>query len=219
MTDLFDEIQEDFKAEKYNYIIRNVTRIFIVLVAITLVGVGIYVWKENASSKLQQQLSISFNKALLAVENNQLDKAIAHFDQVIEYSHQQYAALAYLNKAAILLKQQQYDQAQETLLEMAEHKHFDLALRELAQVTFLSNQFNLNQAPNDEMFERLSENDKPWQLLSLQLKALYQLKQANIEGAKASLKQAMGAPQASKASKDISSSILSSITRNQLGSK
>ena len=214
MTDLLDEVQEDFKAEKYSRITRNVTYSFIVIVVITLLAVGIYVWKENASDKMQKELSVIFNQALLSSEDNKLDDSIIYFNQIIEHPHQEYASLSYLNKAAILVKQDKYEEAKKTLSEMIGHKHFDLALRELAEITILSNQLNSKNndvAINNEEFDRLTKDNKPWKLLALQLKALYQIKQNDLAGAKESLELVMNSSQVNKSSKDIATSILSSI--------
>lgn len=216
MTDLLDEIQEDLKEERYSRIVRKLSKIFFILAAAILIFTSVYVWKERASNELQQSLSIIFNKAIVSAENDQLDEAISYFDQVIEHSHQQYAALAYLQKAAILIKQNKHEQAQVTLLKMIEHKHFDLAFRELAQVVFLGNQLKINNIEdpqNSEMLARLTKSNKPWQLSALQLKALYDLKQNKIEDAKVALKEITASGQASKYSQDTATNILSVISK------
>ena len=216
MTDLLDEIQEDLKEERYSRIVRKLSKIFFILAAAILIFTSVYVWKERASNELQQSLSIIFNKAIVSAENDQLDEAISYFDQVIEHSHQQYAALAYLQKAAILIKQNKHEQAQVTLLKMIEHKHFDLAFRELAQVVFLGNQLKINNIEdpqNSEMLSRLTKSNKPWQLSALQLKALYDLKQNKIEDAKVALKEITASGQASKYSQDTATNILSVISK------
>ena len=220
MTDLLDEIREDFKTEKHNRITRNIVYTFIAVVLVTLIAVGIYVWKDSASEKMQKELSLLFNQALLSEEDNKSDYSIIYFNQIIEHPHQEYASLAYLNKATILMKQGEYEQAQKALSEMLVHKHLDLALREMAQIDFLSNQLNnqnydaITDADNsNKILDRLIEDNKPWKILALQLKALYQLKQGNSAGAKDSLEQVINSPQVNKASRDIATSILSSISR------
>ena len=218
MTDLLDEVQEDLKEEQYSRVVSKLTRIFLILAVLALVFTSIYSWKESASNKLQQQLSISFNSAISSIEQNKLDDALLYLDQVILHSHQQYAALAYLQKSAVLIKQNKYEEAQNTLLEMAKHKHFDLAFRELAQVIYLGNQLQMNQDLNQESSEilaRLTKNNKPWQLSALQLKALYDLKQNRIDDAKITLNEIIGSKQASKYSQDAALSILSVISRSK----
>lgn len=220
MVDLLDEISHDLKSEKQDRIIYLAMRIFFILITIILIGVTIYVWKENTSDKLQKQLSINYNKALLASDNNQYDESILLFNQVIEHPSQQYAALAYLNKASILYKQGKFEEAQKTLLEVNDHKNFDLALRELAQVTFLSNQLAANNISNPELnkeiFERLTKEDKPWRLLALQIFSLYQLKNNKPEESKIALEKIMQSPDASANIKNIASSILTNISNDQV---
>lgn len=217
MSDLLDEISEDLKSENYNKIISATVRVFLILVAVILAGVAIYSWQSNTSDKLQKQLSISYNQGLKALEANQLDESIDHFDQVIKSSHQQYAALAYLNKAFILIKQQKHQEAQETLMKLSEQKHFDLAFRELADIIYLSNQLNTQTITSEQnqILDRLTKENKPWQSMALQLQALIELKQGNSDNAINSLNQIMQSPVASKASKDIALSILSSINKSK----
>lgn len=218
MSDLLDEVQEDLKEERYSRIVGKLTRIFLSLAAIALVCTSVYVWKENASSKLQQQLGVLFNKGLISVEKNNLDESIAYFDQVIVHSHEQYAALAYLQKSSVLVKQNKYEQAQKTLLEMTEHKNFDPALRELAQVIFLGNQLQMNGVEDPQTSDMLSNLTQPgrfWQLSALQLKALYDLKQKKTDDAKVTLNEIIQSQQASKYSQDTASSILSVISRSK----
>lgn len=218
MSDLLDEVQEDLKEERYGRIIGKLTRIFLSVAAIALICTSIYVWKENTSNKLQQQLGILFNKGLLSVENNNLDESIIYFDQIIKHSSEQYAALAYLQKSSVLVKQNKYEQAQTTLLEMSEHKNFDPALKELAQVIFLGNQLQMNGVEDPKTSEMLANLIKPgtsWQLSALQLKALYDLKQKKTDDAKVTLNEIIHSEQASKYSQDAASSILSVISRSK----
>jgi hypothetical protein len=216
--DLLDEVQEDLKEERYGRIVSRLTRVFLVIAAVTLVATSVYVWRDNASTKLQNKLSVLFNKALLAVDNNNLDESIVYFDQIIQHPKEQYAALAYLQKAAVLVKQNKFEEAQKELLEMSNNKNFEDALRELAQVIFLGNQLQMNDLESpvtSEMLDRLVKNNNIWQLSALQMKALYDLKQNNIEDARIALKEIISSNEASKYSQDTASSILSVISRSK----
>lgn len=216
--DLLDEVQEDLKEEKYGRIVSRLTRIFLSFAAVALVATAVYVWRDNASTKLQNELSILFNKALLAIDNNNLDESIVYFDQVIQHPSEQYAALSYLQKAAVLVKQNKLEEAQKSLLEMSSNKEFDDALRELAQVIYLGNQLQMNELENpiaSEMLNKLVKNNNIWQLSALQMKALYDLKQNNIDDARITLKEIISSNEASKYSQDTASSILSVISRSK----
>jgi len=216
MTDLFDEVGEDLKEERRNYIIQKVTRFFITASIIVVVGVSVYVWKERGINELQNKLGEWFNQGLHAAENNKLDDSVIFFDKMIEHSHQQYTALAYFNKAAILLKQDKFEEAQKTLLELSEQKHFDLAIRELAQLTLLANQLNSNKpelSNTEETLIRLTKENKPWRISGLQLKALYDIKNHKFAEAKADLNEILSSKQATKVSYDIATSIMASIPK------
>ena len=218
MTDLIDEVSEDLKDEKHSYLVHKIIRSFAVIALLVILGVTIYVWKEHNLNKLQDQLGSWFHQALEASENNQLDEAIKYFDKVIEHSHQQYAALAYFNKAAILFKQNKFTEGQKTLLEIIEHKHFDSAMRELAQITYLGNQLESEQLELDkaeEILAKLIKDDKAWKLSGLQLKALYNIKQNKISEAKANLNEILSSKQATKSTYDTAASILAVISRTE----
>ena len=218
MTDLIDEVQEDLKTERYNVIVHRITKLFAVAAVIVIIGVSAYVWKERSVLQLHDQLGVWLNQGFVAVDNNQLDEAIVYFDKIIDHSHQQYAAIAYFQKAALLFKQNKIAEGQEVLLSIANQQHFDRAIRELAQINYLGSQLNsekadLNQA--EEILSKLTHENKPWRLLGLQLKALYEIKYNKIPEAKASLNEILTSRSATRASYDNASSILASIAQTE----
>jgi hypothetical protein len=216
MNDLIDEVAEDLKEEKYRNLVQKVTKLFVILALFVVVSVSLYVWKENKDKNIQMELGQLFNQAISASENNKLDDAIVHLNKIIEHPDQQYAALAYLNKASLLFKQGKSAEAQKALLEMIEHKHFDAALRELAQLTYFSSQLNEEQTDKHKAsLAKLANENKPWKLSALQLKALYEIKNNNIKEAKESLNQILASKEATRASYDTASSILSSISQTE----
>lgn len=216
--DLLDEVQEDLKEEKYSRIVSRLTRIFLSIAAIALIATSVYVWKDSRASKLQNKLSVLFNKALLSVDNNNFDESIVYFDQITKHPDQQYAALAYLHKSAVLVKQNKLDQAQEALFKIYNNQKFDNSFRELAKLTFLGNQLEMNElkdTKSSEILTKLVKSDSTWRLSALQLKALYNLKQNNIDDAKMTLNEIISSSDASKYSQDTASSILSVISRSK----
>ncbi len=216
MTDLFDEVSQDLKDEKYSLLIRKLIRFFTIFSLMLVVGVSLYVWKENSANKLQLQLGSWFSKAMEASEKNKLEEALTYLDKIIEHSHQQYAALAYLNKASILAKQNKFSEAEKNLLSIVEYKHFNPAIRELAQLTYLSYQLkhpSSEKSSPDELLAKLTKEHKIWRLASLQLKALYDIKNKKPDEAKTSLNEILASKQATRSSYDTASSILASISR------
>lgn len=219
MTDLIDEIQEDLKEERYSKIVKRFAKIFSILSLVIVLITAVYVWKEHASTRLQHQLSISFNKAIIASQEAKFDEAITFFDEVISHSHQQYAALAMLHKAAIFAKQNKFDKAEEVLKKIIYTKHFDVAFRELAQIILFGNKLSLGNVEEKDISEivNLTKDSKTWQVSAQQLKALYDLKQGKLEDAQETLKNIIGLEQASRYSRDTATSILAVISRSKQG--
>ena len=218
MTDLIDEVSQDLKEENNSILIGKLVRAFVIFSALIIVGVSLYVWKENNTNKLQYQLGTWFSKAMEYSENNELDLALECLDKIIEHSHQQYASLAYLNKAAIMVKKNNIDEAKKVLLEMESHKHFSPVFRELAQLTYLSYELknsNFEYKQASEELEKMTKENKAWRLSSLQLKALYDIKNNKIDDAKKSLKEILAYKQATRSNYDTASSILSSLSRTE----
>jgi len=216
MSDLLDEVQQDLSEEKYYFYVRKIAKVFVSVAIIIILGVSIYVWKEHTTKKLQEKMSIWFNYGIAATHENKLDEAIVYFDNIINYPHQQYAALAYLNKAYVLFKQNKNAEGQETLLEMSKHKHFKTAFRELAEFTYLSNKLNDVSDGNENAVDELdilAKENKAWRFSSLQLKALYQIKANKITEAKETLNKIIDDKQASKSITESASAILSVISR------
>ncbi len=218
MNDLIDEVDQDFKDEKYNSLIKKIVNIFITAAAITIIGVGLYIWKENNTKKIQAQLGQWYYNALKAEEKNQLDDAIAFYDKVIAQPHQQFASLAYLKKADILIKSGKPIDSQNCLSEMIKNKYLDKNFRDLAKLTYLGNSINYNlenKESADEILKKLSQEGKIWRISALQLSALYKIKQNKIDEAKESLNSILSSKDATRASYDIASSILATISKTE----
>lgn len=222
MSDLLDEVQQDLQEERYGRLVAKITRIFVILAMLALIFTIIYSWKNNKNSKLQYELSASFSKALNAIEENNLNDSIPLLDQIIVHQDQQYAALAALQKSAILFKQNQHKEAQDLLLNISQNNKYDSALRDLAKITFLGNQLKTNNyedTTTQELFSKLLKENNPWYLSALQLKALYELKDNNSKEAEITLNKIINSQQASKYSHDTAASILSVISRSQTSKK
>lgn len=216
MTDLIDEVSEDLKNEKHDTLVRKFVKIFTTLAVIIIIATAIYAWKERSVEELQHRLSMWFNQAIIAKENNQFEQAIGYFDKVIKYPHQQYAALSYLNKADILFKQNKFEQGQQFLLEMSEQKHFDKSFTDLALVIYLSNQFNnAKETMNKDFIDRISKKDQPWQLAGYKLQALADIKQNNFGAAKAPLEKIVNSANKTQMSAESAEIILSIISQSK----
>lgn len=216
--DLLDEVQEDLKEEQYGRAVKLITRAFLIVALLALIFTAGYAWKKNSDAKLENELSIAFASAISLIEQNQLNEALVYLDKVIAHSSQQYAALAYLQKSSILMKQNKPEEAQKVLLEMSKNSNFDSAFGDLALIIFLGNQLQLSKEVDKQsidMLKDLTKDGKPWQLSALQLKALYDLKQNKIEDAKITLNDIINSKDSSKYSQDTASSILSVISRSK----
>lgn len=218
MTDILDEVAEDVKEEKHHFITKKIIKFFVVAAAIIVVATTVYVWKERSVKTLQYNLGALFNQALMDIESDNLDKAITELNKIIEYPHQQYAALAYLNKAAILLKQGKVEESQKSLIEMSKQEHFDKLFRDLSKIIYLGNQLNSGKQDlelTDEMLKAVCKDGNAWQLSGLQLKALYDIKNKNFDEAKVSLNKIIDSKTTNKSSRDTANNILNVISRNE----
>ncbi|MEK6734320.1 MAG: hypothetical protein AABY27_04355 [Pseudomonadota bacterium] len=218
MVDLIEEIDADIKEEKRALLISRLVRIFIIVAISIIIAVASYVWRKNDNLKLQEKLGDLYNKAIISMENNKDSEAVDYFNQVINSSHHQYAALAYFMKASIQFKLNQFEEGQKTLLNIVNTKDFDIAFRDLAKATYLGNKLEKNEEVSTEIHNSLndlSKENKPWYLLALQLKAMYNIKGKNYDSAKASLNEIMSSKNASKFTYDIASSTLASIPKTK----
>lgn len=215
MIDLLDEVQQDLKEEKYHNIVKKISRFFIIFAIIIVIAASIYTWKEHVSNQLQNNLGIWYSKAASLTDENKLDEAIMSLDKILEHPHQQYAALAYLNKAAILFKQNKNTEAENILLEITKQDHFNIVFKDLAQIIYLGKKLNSNDNIEkvDKILLSMSQDNKPWQLSSLELQALYDIKRNKIQDAKEALNKIANSQQVSSSSKDSALSILSVISR------
>lgn len=218
MSDLIDEVSEDLKEERYSYFVQKITKIFISLAVFTVIAVGLYIWKENNTKKLQAELGTWFHNGIMAAEKGKNSEAIEFYDKIISNNAMQYSALAYLNKAAILIKENKIIESQQCLKEMINNKHLDNSLRDLAQNIYLSNIINNNLIESEDSFlalEKLTKKGKIWRISSLELKALYEIKAKKYKEAKATLNEILNSKEATRASYDIAQSILTTISKTE----
>lgn len=218
MSDLLDEIKDDLHEERYNKIIKIVSIIFAFIAFFVVLGTAIYVWQDRSTEKLQKDLSVVFNQALLAADNNQIDQAINHYNLIIEQKHQQYVALAYLNKAALLFKQDKHLEGQKALIEMAENKFIDGSLKGLAFINYFADRVNhsteINLKDSDKILDSLSMDNKPWSALALEIKAINNINNNKFDQARDNLNKIMTSKNISRATHDVATSIMASIENN-----
>lgn len=111
MTDILQEIEQDLRAERLQALWKRYGKwLIVVIVAIVLGTVGFVAWRQwDAERRAAQQAELT--AALQLMEAGKLDDAIAALANLSGHAVPIYAALADLNRAALLSSQGKIPQA------------------------------------------------------------------------------------------------------------
>ncbi len=172
MADIFREVDEDLKHERYEKLWRRYGNYVIgAAVAVVLVTVGVVWWRDYQTSRQLAQ-GDSFARAMALATGGQRRAAADAFGGLAEEGGLGYATLARFNIAALRAERGDFAGAVAIYDELAETA-VNETLRDLAVI--LSATYSLESADPAELSERLAPltaADNPWRYSALELTAL-----------------------------------------------
>lgn len=199
MADIFREVDEDIRRERYAKLWKAYGRYVIgAAVAVVIVTAATIGWREYTRGQREAD-GARFAAALeLAREGNSTGAAAA-FAEFAEGAGGEYAALAQLQAAANLLIAGDVDGAIDTYDRLAADRSADRILRDLGALLAVIHSFDrTDTAELTQRIEPLLGNDNPWRFSARELRALIAYKAGNIAEARdgfAALVDDTGAPQ------------------------
>ena len=185
MADIFREVDEDIRHERYHKLWRRYRWWLIGLVVAMIAAVAGYEIIREQNSNRMEEAGKKFAFALSELEEGRSNIAVDNFLDLADSTDLGYAELSLLRAADVLIKNSNISEAVAVYDKMAADSRFDVLYRELAML--LAAQQLVDIARPEEVLERLSplvNGVGPWRPLANELEGLAHLRAGRLEAAK-----------------------------------
>ena len=187
------EVEEDIKEEKR---IKLWKKVFPYVVSISL-GIIIftsgYVFWNNYTESLNQQLGDDFTAAVQLANEEDLDASILALNRIVDEGSDGYVTLAKMKKASILIQRGELKLGLEIYLDL-ERNAVDQSFRDIASILYVLNSMDTEDPQN--LLDRINklESSQIWRSSALEMKAFLKLKQNKKEEARKVFEEILNLP-------------------------
>ncbi len=134
MSDIFREVEEEFRREKILGYFRQYGVYVIAAAVVVLAVVGAYALWDRFDRRARTQASDSYRAAIELVQSSQPDEALSALEALSRDSASGYRVLALFAKAGILIESGDYEEAAEIYDRIAADGAADSRLKDLARI-------------------------------------------------------------------------------------
>ncbi len=184
MTDIFREVDEDIRKERYGKLWKKYGRYLVALaVLIVLVTVAIVLWRSHQDS-VRQERGDAFAAALALAQGGSSARAAASFAELADDVGGGLGALARLQEAAAYIESGDVRAAIAAYDRLAEDGSADRLLRDLARL--LGAIHSMDSASTSELTSRLApliRDDNPYRFSAREMQALVSYRAGDVAGA------------------------------------
>jgi hypothetical protein len=187
MSDIFQEAEEELKAQKNAVMIRRVAYLFVSVALVVILSTALYSWNK---SRVQQNNIKFANEFFSVVESDQGQVLTADQQQkLIEISSNStgYASLSSLMLAKQYFRDKNFDKYESTLNELIANKDHDLIFRHYALCNLVTYYIDIDVKKAILLLSDLDIDSSPYKHLFIFSKALIAHKEGNIDDAKKNL--------------------------------
>ncbi len=187
------EVDEDIKEENR---IKLWKKVFPYVVSISL-GIIIftsgYVFWNNYTESLNQQLGDDFTAAVQLANEEDLDASVIALNRIVDEGSDGYVTLAKMKKASILIQRGELELGLEIYLDL-ERNAVDQSFRDIASILYVLNSMD-TQDPQI-LLEKINklESSQIWRSSALEMKAFLKLKQNKIDEARKAFESILSLP-------------------------
>ena len=177
------EVDEDIKEEER---IKLWKKVFPYVVSISL-GIIIftsgYVFWNNYTESLNQQLGDDFTAAVQLANEEDLDASILALDRIVDEGSDGYVTLAKMKKASLLIQRGELKLGLNIYLDL-ERNAVDQSFRDIASILYVLN--SMDTEDPQVLLEKINklESSQIWRSSALEMKAFLKLKQNKVEEAR-----------------------------------
>ena len=176
------EVDEDIKEEQR---IKLWKKVFPYVVSVSL-GIIIftsgYVFWNNYTESLNQQLGDDFTAAVQLANEEDLDASILALDRIVDEGSDGYVTLAKMKKASLLIQRGELKLGLNIYLDL-ERNAVDQSFRDIASILYVLN--SMDTEDPKALLEKINklESSQIWRSSALEMKAFLKLKQNKVEEA------------------------------------
>ena len=212
MADIFREVDEDIRRERYAKLWKAYGRYVIGAALALVIGVAATIgWREYTRAQREAD-GAQFAAALDLAREGRSTEAAAAFAQVAEDAGRGYAALAQLQAAGNLAISGDVDAAVAAYDRLAADRSADRILRDLSAL--LAEIHSFDRTDSADLIQRLDPllaNDNPWRYSARELRALVAYKSGSLEEARDGFAALVDDPNAPQGVRSRSAELLAAI--------
>ena len=177
------EVDEDIKEEQR---IKLWKKVFPYVVSVSL-GIIIftsgYVFWNNYTESLNQQLGDDFTAAVQLANEEDLDASILALNRIVDEGSDGYVTLAKMKKASLLIQSGELELGLNIYLDL-ERNAVDQSFRDIASILYVLN--SMDTEDPQALLEKINklESSQIWRSSALEMKAFLKLKQNKVEEAR-----------------------------------
>ncbi len=177
------EVDEDIKEENR---IKLWKKVFPYVVSVSL-GIIIftsgYVFWNNYTESLNQQLGDDFTAAVQLANEEDLDASILALNRIVDEGSDGYVTLAKMKKASLLIQRGELKLGLNIYLDL-ERNAVDQSFRDIASILYVLN--SMDTEDPQVLLEKINklESSQIWRSSALEMKAFLKLKQNKVEEAR-----------------------------------
>mgnify|MGYP001342821761 FL=1 len=177
------EVDEDIKEEER---IKLWKKVFPYVVSVSL-GIIIftsgYVFWNNYTESLNQQLGDDFTAAVQLANEEDLDASILALNRIVDEGSDGYVTLAKMKKASLLIQRGELKLGLNIYLDL-ERNAVDQSFRDIASILYVLN--SMDTEDPQVLLEKINklESSQIWRSSALEMKAFLKLKQNKVEEAR-----------------------------------
>ena len=177
------EVDEDIKEEER---IKLWKKVFPYVVSVSL-GIIIftsgYVFWNNYTESLNQQLGDDFTAAVQLANEEDLDASILALNRIVDEGSDGYVTLAKMKKASLLIQRGELELGLNIYLDL-ERNAVDQSFRDIASILYVLN--SMDTEDPQVLLKKINklESSQIWRSSALEMKAFLKLKQNKVEEAR-----------------------------------
>ena len=177
------EVDEDIKEEQR---IKLWKKVFPYVVSVSL-GIIIftsgYVFWNNYTESLNQQLGDDFTAAVQLANEEDLDASILALNRIVDEGSDGYVTLAKMKKASLLIQRGKLELGLNIYLDL-ERNAVDQSFRDIASILYVLN--SMDTEDPQTLLKKINklESSQIWRSSALEMKAFLKLKQNKVEEAR-----------------------------------
>ncbi len=177
------EVDEDLKEEKRIKLWKKILPYVLSISFGIILFTSGYVFWENYSQKVNQQLGDDFTAAVQLANEEDLDAAILALERIVDKGSDGYVTLAKMKKASLLIQNGELKKGLSIYLDL-EKNAVDQSFRDIASILYVLNSMD-NEDP-DVLIRKIKqlESSQIWRSSALEMKGFLFLKKNEKEKAK-----------------------------------